>query len=87
MRIGTPGLSFVIPAKAGIQRSGRSATLKPIYPITYQDLCNMFWDLLWRLRVAERGEYSVAFLAGNNRAPRAYHAGRVQIFRMIFDVE
>jgi len=39
------------------------------------------------LLAAKRGEYSVAFVAGENGAPRAYHAGRVQILRMILDVE
>ena len=33
------------------------------------------------------GEDSVAFVAGENGAPRAYHAGRVQILRMVLDVE
>ena len=39
------------------------------------------------LLAAKRGEYSLAFVAGENGAPRAYHAGRVQILRMVFDVE
>ena len=39
------------------------------------------------LLAAKRGEYSLAFLAGEDRAPRAYHAGRVQILRMVLDVE
>jgi hypothetical protein len=39
------------------------------------------------LLAAFRGEYSVAFVAGENSAPRAYHAGRVQILRMLLDVE
>ena len=47
----------------------------------------MFWDLLRRLRVAERAEDPVSFVAGENGAPRAYHTGRVQILRMVLDVE
>ena len=39
------------------------------------------------LLAAKRGEYSISFVAGENRAPRAYHAGRVQILRMVLDVE
>ena len=39
------------------------------------------------LLAAFRGEYSVAFVAGKNGALRAYHAGRVQILRMLLDVE
>ena len=45
----------------------------------------MFWNLLGRPRVA--GEDAVAFVAGEDRAPRAHHAGRVQILRVVFDVE
>jgi N6-L-threonylcarbamoyladenine synthase len=44
-------------------------------------------DLLGRLRVAERAEDPVSFVAGENGAPRAYHTGRVQILRMVLDVE
>src|SRR5215208_936624 len=33
------------------------------------------------------GEDAVAFVAGENGAPRACHAGRVQILRMVLDVE
>ena len=39
------------------------------------------------LLAAKRGEYPVAFVAGENGAPRAHHAGRVQILRMVFDIE
>ena len=39
------------------------------------------------LLAALRGEYSLAFLAGENRAPRAHHAGRVQVLRMLLEVE
>ena len=39
------------------------------------------------LLAAKRGEYSFAFLPGEDHAPRAHHAGRVQILRMLFDVE
>jgi hypothetical protein len=39
------------------------------------------------LLAAKRGEYSVAFVTGENGTPRAYHAGRVQILRMVLDVE
>ena len=39
------------------------------------------------LLAAKRGEDSVAFVAGENGAPGAYRASRVQILRMVFDVE
>jgi hypothetical protein len=39
------------------------------------------------LLAAKRSEYSVAFVTGENGAPRAYHAGRLQILRMVLDVE
>ena len=39
------------------------------------------------LLAAKRGEDPVSLVAGENRAPRAYYAGRVQVLRMVLDVE
>jgi hypothetical protein len=39
------------------------------------------------LLAASRGEYPFTFLAGENRASCAHHAGRVQVLGMLFDVE
>lgn len=36
---------------------------------------------------AQRGERPFAFLANEYRAPRASYAGRVQVLRVLFDVE